>query len=66
MKFELQTPARGEWTWRVRNPATGGDIVAVAPEAYESEKAARSAVLKARKAFAGAKMARVEVVDTPD
>lgn len=62
MKFELRCVddfADVEvWRWYV---TLKGETVAVGPEEYYSEKEARSAIAKARKAFAGYKFARVEV-----
>lgn len=66
MKFELRefgsaSPSplgsgstRWDWTATVQ-----GEVVAVAPQSYSSEQEARSAIAKARKAFAGAKFAKV-------
>lgn len=66
MRFYIEpTHAPGRVSWFVRNPAKDGPVVARAPETYATEKEARSAILKARKAFAGAKMATVEVLDAP-
>lgn len=49
------------WTWDYRQgtAANPGDTFAVSPMSYASEKAARSAIAKARKAFGGARMAKV-------
>jgi len=51
------------WTWSYqqgteKNP---GDTIAVSPASYASEREARSAIAKARRAFGGARMAKVVV-----
>lgn len=61
MKFELtydEASYSGEagWSWEV---TVQGEVVAKAPEVYEDEKAARSAIAKARKAFGGYRFAKV-------
>lgn len=66
MKFELSpyTSVTGEksgnWIW---SATVQGEVIAIGPHSYHDEKAARSAIAKARKGFAGAKFAKVEVLD---
>lgn len=56
MKFELSPRSDGWWEWKA---TVQGATVAVSPDAYFNEKEARSSIAKARKAFAGAKFAKV-------
>lgn len=66
MKFELSRHAAvnaGErsdgWIWAA---TVQGEVIALGPETYHDEKTARSSIAKARKGFAGAKFAKVEVL----
>lgn len=68
MKFELRPLSnlleggyRWEWVATIK-----GEIVAQSPDEYPTEAAARSSIAKARKAFAGAKFAKVECPELED
>lgn len=58
MKFILDHVQNSEtpWTWLV---AKQEDVIAISPTSYDTEAEARSAIAKARKAFAGYKYAKV-------
>jgi len=65
MKFELSQTTfvdGGErtdgWIWAA---TVQDEVIAVSPGTYADEKAARSAIAKARKGFAGAKFAKVVI-----
>lgn len=68
MKFELRLMDDfadvTTWTWYAKDKTHG--IVARAPDDYNTEQEARSAIAKARKSFAGAKFAKVEVTSYRD
>ncbi len=58
MKFILEYADEDEtpWTWAV---AQQDNVVAISPTSYDTEAEARSAIARARKAFAGYKFAKV-------
>lgn len=64
MKFELRLiddfADVTTYDWQV---TVQGTVVARSPDNYDTEKDARSAIAKARKAFGGYKFAKVEVID---
>lgn len=66
MKFELELIDDFAdvfvWEWWVSDKKHG--VLARSPDTYSTEAEARSAIAKARKGFAGAKFAKVEIVDT--
>lgn len=64
MKFTIHRHSPNWYDWEASSVKEG--VVVKSPGLYKTEKEARSAVALARKAMAGYRRARVEVVDATD